>query len=102
MSRYGKTVNLISVETTVDNDGSPIQRTKKTTVFANTFTVGTLSWVSAMAAGLNPDAEVQVRSLEYKGQEICELDGIQYDVERAAVNGEFTRLTLKRRQRNAR
>jgi len=101
MSRFCDYAQLIQVTSSQDEYGNPIEASVSTLVFANIYKISTSTWLSARNAGLNADAEIEVRSCEYSGQERVKMgDGanaVTYDVERSSNTGEFTRLTLAKR-----
>lgn len=70
-------------------------------VFVNTYSIGLSSFMAAREAGLHADAEIQLRSVDYGGENIAVLDGKDYTVERVDGSGDFATLTLARRLSNA-
>jgi len=99
--RWDKVAVLYTVETVIDSEGNHSEsKGDESTVFANVRNIGLDSWAAARNLGLHADASLQVRSPEYKGQNRCEVDGVEYEVERSYDTGEYTTLTLKRRLRN--
>ena len=99
--RWNKAVELIDVAFSVNAEGATVESESIRKVFANPMRVGLDKWSAARSIGLHADASVEVRSAEYSGQERCRIDGVEYEVERAADRGEWTTLTLKRRLSNA-
>lgn len=101
MTRYSEVITLVSVgEPTVDDEGNQTLERIETDVFANRYTMGLNTWAAARANGLHADARFNVRTFDYAGQQRAIHDGIEYEVERASVRGEFTTLVLKRRLGN--
>ena len=100
MTRSTKVVELLSVGLSQDENGVFGSTETAQKAWANPMTVGASSWAAARAAGLRADAQVQVRSCDYAGQEELRMDGVEYTVERASDTGEYTVLTLKRRLSN--
>jgi len=94
------TALLKPVSVTVGADGAPAQSGEPRMVFVNPMRVGSQSWAAARSAGLHADAQVQLRSCDYAGEQEVTIDGVPYDVERVADRGEFTTLTLARRVRS--
>lgn len=94
------TARLISVSMERDSLGNFIEATHERTVYANRFYVGDSTWMAAKSAGLHADAEIQVRSSSYKGEQRVILDGIEFEVERVDDRGEYARLTLSKRLNN--
>lgn len=100
MTRYATPVTLItSIPLQGDDGGVRIER-EETVIFANPYSVGSSAWMAARSAGLHADSEIQVRTFDYDGQTIVEMEGVEYDVERVASKGDYTRLTLKKRLSN--
>ena len=103
MTRFACALTLVDVAVSVNPDGSTSEiRLGERDSFANRRTVGASAYMAARAAGLHPDAEVQLRSSEYSGQQLVEMGGRAYDVEAARDTGEFTVLTLRERVGNVR
>lgn len=100
--RWNKVANLYTVTTEKDAAGNHKEVVSDAvTVFANPRHIGTEAWVAARSIGLHADSSIEVRSWEYSGQNRCEVDGVEYEVERSYDTGEYTNLTLKRRLSNA-
>lgn len=102
--RWGGVAYLESIKTTYDDNGDPVFTPVDTMVFCNERTVGLNNWAAARSAGLKDDAEIEIRTQDYSGQQrvtygIDRMTGepVKYDVERVSVRGEFTYLTLARR-----
>lgn len=98
--RWDKTAKLVEKSVSIAEDGSAHEGSKATTVFVNVRSIGTTAWLAARSAGLHADAEVELHTCDYSGESCVVLEGVEYDVERAACKGEFTTLTLKKRLRN--
>ena len=100
--RWNKLVDLYTVTTTTDVAGDHSETVSEpATVFANPRHIGTEAWAAARNLGLHADAAIEVRTWEYSGQNRCEMDGVEYEIERSYDTGEYTNLTLKRRLSNA-
>ena len=100
--RWNKVATLYKVVTSRNAEGVPEDSVEsESTVFANPRNMGYEAWSAARSVGLHADASIQVRSMEYEGENRCEIDGVEYEIERAYDTGEYTTLTLKRRLRNA-
>ena len=98
--RWNETCMLISHTDPVQQaDGSWAQGTEvETMVFCNPYSVGLESWlVSTRDLGLSADAEIQVRTSDYDGQDTVWYHDGYYTVERTTVSGEFTNLQLGRK-----
>lgn len=92
---------LREVTNTSDSAGNFTETHTDTDVFVNVYQVGLSTWLAAQSAGLHADAEIQLRTLDYSGQQRVVLKGIEYEVERVEGTCDFTRLTLRRRLNNA-
>lgn len=100
--RFDSVAELYSETLQADPKGNMIRvKGEPREVFANRYEVGMSSYMAAQEAGLHADAEIQVRAIDYQGEEIALMDGIEYTVERVQDSGEFVRLTLARRLSNA-
>ena len=99
--RFNSVITLRDVSVTIDENGGAVSTFTDSVVFANLYTIGASTWVAARAAGLHADAEVALRSADYGNQQRVVIDEIEYEVERVSNEGEFTRLMLERRLRNA-
>lgn len=102
MSRWNDTIVLLSHPMREQDaegnwvQGEPVRRL----CFCNPFTIGSATWASVVDAGLRADAEVQLRSVDYGGEDEAVYRGREYDVTRVVDSGEFCRLTLGRRLSN--
>ena len=97
MTRWSKSVELIGITETLNDEGSPTEERIVRKIFCNPLTIGAQVWMAARNAGLHADASIEVRTAEYFGEQAAKMDGIEYMVERASTSGEFTRLILARR-----
>lgn len=102
MTRWNDTCLLLShPERTQDAEGNWVQGEQfRKPVFCNRYTMGSATWASAVDAGLRADAELQLRSVDYEGEDEVIYHGREYDVTRVSDSGEFCRLTLGRRLSN--
>lgn len=98
--RFNSECTLVTLTQTKDEEGNAVYEQQETEVFCNEYSVSTSSFMAAQSAGLHADAEVEIRSCDYEGQEIAVLDGTEYNVERVERTGDFTRLTLAERLTN--
>lgn len=76
-------------------------------VFCNARSVGAETWTNPRSrgdlhvdAGTRPDAAIQLRSVDFSGEEEVEYRGEQYDVDAVVEKGDLTVLTLVRRVTN--
>lgn len=80
---------LIKVENEQDEIGNTVQNELKRTVLAKPNVVGTREFYNAMMVGIRPQAELQIRALNYDGQEEVEYRGQRYSVIRTIPKGKF-------------
>ena len=73
-------------------------------VYCTVRSIGQQEAYQAMGIGLNPTLKVIVpHDFEYEGEQICELDGVRYNILRTYVTeADGIELTLQREVRNAR
>ena len=99
--RWNTVVGLVPVSVEQDRHGTVREkRGDVREVFANTLNVGLSTWSQAFANGLRPDARCEMWTLEYEGEPIAIIDGVEYDVVNVYDRGVKTTLTLTRRARN--
>lgn len=99
--RWNDVVTLLSSKPEKDSMGNVVEgEVTRRDVFCNRRTVGSESWSTSIDLGLRADAQVQVRSIEYQGEDECVFHGVEYDIERVTDSGEFTILQLGRKASN--
>lgn len=98
--RFNAECVLIALTQTQDAEGNAMYEREETESFCNMYSVSTSSFMAAVSAGLHADAEIELRSIDYDGQPIVELEGVEYNVERTENTGDLIRLTLARRLTN--
>ena len=98
--RFNAECILIELEQTQDDEGNASYERIETEAYCNEYSVSTSSFMAAKSAGLHADAEIELRSIDYDGQPIVELEGVEYNVERTENTGDLIRLTLARRLTN--
>lgn len=95
MSMWAGTCYLISK--TVEKDEFGVQKTKEARrmVFCNVFSLGDAAYYAAAAAGIHPEAVLQIRKSAYDGERLVEFDGVRLTVARVDRSSpDFVRLTL--------
>lgn len=100
MSRWNATAVLKATSVEVDGNGRPVETATARTVFCNERHMGATDWAASRSAGLHADAQIEVRTCDYRGEGSCSYGGADFEVERAKSVGETTLLTLKRRLRS--
>lgn len=74
------TVELISITTTENEMGDPVQTETPRTVFANKKSIRQSEFYQAMATDLKPEIMFEVRSDEYQGETKLRYDGKGYTI----------------------
>ena len=95
MSMWAGTCQLIAK--TVKKDEYGVQQTEETKrkVFCNVFSMGDAASYAAAAAGVHPEAVLQIRKSAYEGERLVEFDGARLTVARVDRSSpDFVRLTL--------
>ena len=112
MSRYNDTITLLSPSERYQDAGGSWHEgeRKETTVFCNRFSLGLSATSAALDMGLRATAQVQVRAVDYDGQDQCyypartsadeDMTGRELDVTHATQGGDFVVLTLGRKLGN--
>lgn len=86
---YTDQLTLIKVTLEQDTIGNEIQKEERTTILARPNVVGTREFYNAMSIGIRPNAELQIRSLNYNGEEEVEYKGRRFSVIRTIPKGKF-------------
>lgn len=98
MSRWAGSCQLIGQ--TVERDECGVGRTVETRrrVPCNVFSMGDSAYYAAYAAGVHPEAVLQIRRCAYNGEKLVEFDGALLEVSRVDRSSpDFVRLTLAER-----
>lgn len=100
--RWNQTIRLIGEPQISQDEMGNVVSTEAVprTVFCNPYTVGASAWAASIDLGLRADAEVEVRTVDYDGENTAVYDGTEYTVERIEVKGDITRLQLGRMASN--
>lgn len=86
---YTDELKLIKLTLTQDQIGNTIETESKTSILAKPNVVGTREFYNAMMVGIKPVAELQIRTLNYNGEEEVEYKGVRYSVIRTIPKGKF-------------
>lgn len=86
---YTQDLTLIKLTTAQDSIGQPVNTKSSREVLAKESYVRTNEFYNAMAVGLRPTAELQIRKLDYDNEQQVEYKGIRYDVIRTLPKGQF-------------
>ena len=99
--RYNSVATLFSEVVEPDSYGN-LKPTKGEPhdVYINKYSVGMTTFMAAQEAGLHADSEIQLRTIDYNGENIAVVEGTEFTVERVDDTGDFTRLTLAKRLSN--
>ena len=95
-------VDLITVSPEAGGVGTEPTETKRT-VFCTVKSIGQQEAYLAMGQGLNPELKVVLaHDFEYEGEDLCELEGVRYQILRTYITEvDGIELTLQRVTRNA-
>ncbi len=93
--RWNETCILVEKVYEQDGEGVPHDRDVETKVFCNPRTVGAHTWSSMYEIGISADAQIQVRTCDYKGQRDVFYRGKWFSVEIVQEKGDFSVLTLR-------
>lgn len=86
---YMDELTLIAIENEQDEIGNITQKETTTDVFVRQNVVGTREFYNAMAVGIKPTAELQIRNVEYNGEQECEYHGERYSIIRTIPKGKY-------------
>lgn len=86
---YTEELTLIKLTPTQDNIGQIINTETRRLVLARPNVVGTKEFYNAMAVGIQPTAELQIRICEYDSEEEVEYRGVRYSIIRTIPKGKF-------------
>jgi SPP1 family predicted phage head-tail adaptor len=91
--RFDKVIYLISVTTSENDIGDPIETPVKRQTFAEKKSVRQSEFYQAAATGLKPELTFVIWSREYGGEQKLEYDGKTYTIIRTySKNGELVEL----------
>lgn len=88
---------LINKNNRVDKDGFAVEEIQQSRlVFCCKKSVGYSEFYKAQQTGMSATLKIDLRTIDYEGEELVELDGKQYTVIRnyLSKNEEFIELTL--------
>ena len=86
-------VELVGIETSINDIGDTVSNRTVSQVFANKKSVRQSEFYQAFAAGLKPELMFEVRSIEYSGQSNLIFNGKEYVIIRTySKNDEITEL----------
>ena len=86
---YTDTLKLIKIQLTQDDIGNITQNEYEYEVLVRRNVVGTKEFYNAMAVGLKPTAELQIRQVEYHGEHECIYHGERYSIIRTIPKGNY-------------
>jgi SPP1 family predicted phage head-tail adaptor len=94
--RFDAVIDLLTVTYSKGSIGQQIEATVARQVFANEFTVSSAEFYDAGQNGLQPERQYQMRSCDYAGERLLEIDDLRYEIIRTQRRGEWTLLTCQR------
>lgn len=100
MSMWAGTCQLVKQEPKRDGRGVTSAVQTRRTVPCNVFEISDASYYAASAAGIRPQAVLEIRRCAYDGEQLVEFDGALLAVERVKKTPDNVRLTLVERVGN--
>ena len=98
MSRYDSVCQLVEEIAVKDTRGVVSTSETPRDVFCNVFSIGDAAFYSAVVAGFHPDARLQVRKADYRGEKKVVFEGTTFFVSRVDRSSpDFVTLTLTER-----
>ncbi|MEG0015748.1 MAG: hypothetical protein RSB98_00830 [Raoultibacter sp.] len=95
MSGWAGSCQLIAQTSQRGDYGVSTSADTRRKVPCNVISMGNVAYYAAAAAGVHPEALLQVRRAEYKGERLVEFEGVVYSVDRVkASSPDFVTLTL--------
>jgi len=85
--QYTDLLKLISKEETFDDVGNIIEKENIRDVYAKTNVVGTREFYNAMAVGITPTAELQIKKMNYNDEDEVIYKNKRYSVIRTIPKG---------------
>lgn len=98
MSRWSDVINLVSIDKNNDEDGFPVQvEVIGEDIFANKLPVKSSEFYQASQAGYLITLTIEIRSIDYQGEESLIFEGNPYRIVRTYDKGEFIELSCEKR-----
>ena len=98
MSRYDAICELVAEHMSKDSRGIVKASETRREVFCNVFSMGDEAFYNAVAAGVHPDARLQIRKADWEGERMVTFEGVDYYVSRVArTSPDYVVLTLTER-----
>lgn len=99
MTRWNDTITLLSVPSPYQDAGGAWHDGKREPkeLFCNRLTMSLSQTASALDLGMRDVLQVQVRTVDYDGEDQAQYDGKTLEVTYAARRGDTTTLTLGRK-----
>lgn len=99
--RFNCTATLVKVLVERDKYGASYETSEEREVFCNRFTLSASNVIASQSVGLQARAIIQLRSIDYEGEQRVIFDGETYEVSNVSDSGEFVKLTLAKELKNA-
>lgn len=97
MANWSDVVDLVSWVEGQDEAGFPIkEKVIRSGIFANKKSVRSNEYYMAKQSGIQLSIILEIRSIEYEGEEELIFNGEDYVIERTYDKGEFIELTCKK------
>lgn len=86
---YIEELTLIKSVPTTDDIGQVVMEETQRNVLAKKNMVGSREFYNAMAVGIRPTAELQIKLCEYNNEQECIYNGIRYSIIRTIPKEKF-------------
>ena len=98
MSRYDAVCTLVAEHMAKDSRGIVKTTETERDVFCNVFSMGDAAFYAATAAGIHPDARLQIRKADWQGERKVVFEDVNYYVSRVdRTSPDYVVLTLSER-----
>lgn len=97
---YREKIDLIEFTETQDEIGNIIQTETSRTIYAKKNFVGVQEFYNAVAVGITPTAQLQIRALNYHNESEVDYNGVRYNVVRTKMVGNDIVLVLANKEGN--
>lgn len=86
---YTEELTLIKKTITQDDIGQPVETEQTRTIYVKKNVVGSREFYNAMAVGIRPTAELQMRVCDYDNEQEVEYNDVRYSIIRTIPKGKF-------------
>lgn len=101
MINHKRKIKLIATTETRNSIGEMVKTESVREVFGEISSVTASEWFSAGQSKINSRFRVDVYEIDYKGETICEFDGVRYGIYRTYAIGSTNRASRTSSNRNS-